>query len=104
MAGTLVSTLAFPFWCEPLVLYGRGLHMPAGEYFKAYGMRLAVTGAAGALTWLLCGMMGSGPAGFLGKGLCCAAAPNLVYFAVYRRTEEFRCLKEMTGRRMQRAR
>lgn len=24
MAGTLVSTLAFPFWCEPLVLYRRG--------------------------------------------------------------------------------
>lgn len=104
MAGTLVSTLAFPFWCEPLILYGRGLHMPAGEYFKAYGMRLAVTGAAGALTWLLCGMTGSGPAGFLGKGLFCAAVPNLVYLAVYRRTEEFRCLKEMAESRMKRAR
>lgn len=104
MAGTLVSTLAFPFWCEPLVLYRRGLRVPAGEYFRGYLIRLAVTGAAGTLTYLLCGMTGSGWTGFLGKGLLCAAAPNAVYLAAYRKTEEFRFLKGTAGRLMKRAR
>lgn len=104
MAGTLVSTLAFPFWCEPLVLYRRGLRVPAGEYFRGYLIRLAVTGAAGTLTYLLCGMTGSGWTGFLGKGLLRAAAPNAVYLAAYRKTEEFRFLKGTAGRLMKRAR
>ena len=59
---------------------------------------------AGTLTYLLCGMTGSGWTGFLGKGLLCAAAPNAVYLATYRKTEEFRFLKGTAGRLMKRAR
>lgn len=59
---------------------------------------------AGTLTYLLCGMTGSGWTGFLGKGLLCAAAPNAVYLAAYRKTEEFRFLKGTAGRLMKRAR
>jgi O-antigen/teichoic acid export membrane protein len=104
MAGTLLSTLAFPFWCEPLVLYRRGLHMPVGEYFKEYCVRLAVTAAAGALTWLLCGLTGSGTAGFLKKGFICAAAPNLAFWAAYGRTKEFLFLKGAAEQRIRRER
>ena len=100
MAGTLISTLAFPFWWEPLVLYSRGLHMPTGEYFKVYCVRLAVTVSAGVLTRLLCGLTGSGLAGFLGKGFICAAAPNLVFWAAYWRTEEFQFLKGVAEQRI----
>lgn len=59
---------------------------------------------AGTLTYLLCGMTGSGWTGFLGKGLLRAAAPNAVYLAAYRKTEEFRFLKGTAGRLMKRAR
>ena len=104
MAGTLISTLAFPFWREPLVLYSRGLHMPAGEYFKGYCVRLVVTVAAGALTWLLCGLTGSGLAGFLKKGFICAAVPNLAFLAAYWRMEEFLFLKGVAGQRIRRKR
>lgn len=100
MAGTLISTLAFPFWCEPLVLYSRGLHMSAGEYFKGYFVHLVVTGAAGTLTWLLCGLAGSGFAGFLERGFICAVAPNLVFWAVYWRMEEFLFLKDTVRQRV----
>ena len=100
MPGTLISTLAFPFWWEPLVLYSRGLHMPTGEYFKVYCVRLAVTVTAGVLTRLLCGLTGSGLAGFLGKGFICAAAPNLVFWAAYWRTEEFQFLKGVAEQRI----
>ncbi len=104
MAGTLISTLAFPFWCEPLVLYYRGLHMSVGKYFKGYCVRLVVTVAAGVLTWLLCGLTGNGLAGFLKKGLICAAVPNLAFLAAYWRLEEFLFLKDVAGQRIRRKR
>ncbi len=104
MAGTLISTLAFPFWCEPLVLYYRGLHMSVGEYFKGYCIRLVVTVAAGVLTWLLCGLTGNGLAGFLKKGLICAAVPNLAFLAAYWRMDEFLFLKDVAGQRIRRKR
>ena len=102
MAGTLLSTLAFPFWCEPLVLYSRGLHMPVREYFKEYCGYLAVTVAAGVLTRLLCGLTGSGLIGFLKKGFICAAAPNLAFLAVYWRTKDFLFLKGVAEQRIRR--
>ena len=88
MAGTLVSTLAFPFWCEPLVLYRRGLRLPAGKYFAGYLVHFAVTSAAGGMTWLLCRALGGGLGPFLLKGLLCAAVPNAAYLLVYRQREE----------------
>ena len=94
LAGTLASTLALPFWWEPLVLYRRGLHMPVWKYFVGYSVQMAVTAAAGGATWLLCSMMGDGMGGFLLKALLCLAVPNGVYLAVYSRTEELAFLKE----------
>ena len=93
MAGTLISTLAFPFWCEPLVLCRRGLRMSVKHYFTGYFAHLAVTAAAGALTWLLCRALGGGLGWFLLKCLLCAAVPNAVYLAVYRRREELSFFK-----------
>ena len=65
---------------------------------------LAVTAAAGALTWLLCGLTGSGTAGFLKKGFICAAAPNLAFWAAYGRTKEFLFLKGAAEQRIRRER
>ncbi len=89
MAGTLISTLAFPFWCEPMVLCRRGLRISAKSYFRDYLLHLIVTVAAGVITWLLCCAIGGGVVGFALKCLTCGAVPNLVYLAVYRRTEDF---------------
>ena len=89
MSGTLISTLAFPFWCEPMVLFHRGLHLSAKSYFRDYLLHLSVTGAAGVITWLLCCAAGEGYVGFMLRCLTCAAIPNLVYLAVYQQTEDF---------------
>lgn len=93
LAGTLISTLAFPFWCEPLVLCRRGLRISPGAYFAGYGAHLAVTAAAGGLTWLLCRPAGGGFGWFLWRCLLCTLAPNAVYLIVYRRTEELTFFK-----------
>ena len=88
IAGTLISTLAFPFWWEPLVLYRRGLHSPADKYFADYLAHLGVTVAAGWATWLLCRGIGGGIGCFLLKCLLCAALPNAIYIVAYRQKEE----------------
>ena len=89
MSGTLISTLAFPFWCEPMVLFHRGLHLSAKSYFRDYLLHLSVTGVAGVITWLLCCAADEGYVGFMLRCLTCAAIPNLVYLAVYQQTEDF---------------
>ncbi len=97
LAGTLLSTLAFPFWCEPMVLYRRGLHISAKKYFTGYLIHLALTVWAGMATWLLCGMA----EGFLWKSLLCAVVPNACYQIAYRQTEEFAFLKKTAKRVLQ---
>lgn len=89
MAGTLISTLAFPFWCEPMVLCRRGLHISPKSYFRDYLLYLIVTVIAGVITWLLCCPIGEGYVGFMLRCLTCAAIPNSVYWAVHHRTEDF---------------
>lgn len=93
LAGTLISTAALPFWIEPLGLYRYGLKLPAGEYFVCYFLHLLVTAAAGVLTGLLCQMAGGTAAGFFLKAVFCAVVPNVVYLAVYHRSDEFRFLR-----------
>lgn len=94
LAGTLISTMAFPFWIEPLGLYRYGLKQGAGEYFLGYLSHVLVTAAAGALTGFLCGLTGEGFAGFALKTAFCLTIPNIIYTAVYCRKEEFHFLKE----------
>lgn len=104
IAGTLISTLALPFWIEPLGLYRYGLRQRAGEYFGHYLIHLLVTMAAGGLTGLLCTLTGEGLAGFVLKAALCAVIPNLVYAAAYCRREEFGFLGELARRLYRRVR
>lgn len=98
VAGTLISTLAIPFWFEPWILYRRGLHMRVREYFIRYLRYLSVTVIVGTATWLLCRMTNGDIGGFLLKALICGTVPNIGYLLVYRRTEELRLLKHVMGR------
>ena len=90
MTGTLISTLALPFWFEPWILYRRGLNMVLRKYFIRYMKYLAVTVAVGTITWLLCRMTRGDIGGFLLKAVICGVVPNIGYLIAYRRTEEFR--------------
>ena len=98
LAGTLISTMALPFWVEPLGLYRHGLKQPIGEYFLRYLGHLLLTAAAGGLTGLACSAAGEGLFGFMLRLLFCILIPNAVYLAVYCRTSEFCFMKEMAKR------
>lgn len=98
LAGTLISTMALPFWVEPLGLYRHGLKQPIGEYFLRYLGHLLLTAAAGGLTGLACSAAGEGLFGFVLRLLFCILIPNAVYLAVYCRSSEFCFMKEMAKR------
>ena len=98
LAGTLISTMALPFWVEPLGLYRHGLKQPIGEYFLRYLRHLLLTAAAGGLTGLACSAAGEGLFGFMLRLLFCILIPNAVYLAVYCRSSEFCFMKEMAKR------
>ena len=94
MAGTLLSTLLFPFWCEPFVLCHWGLHISVGKYFMFYLVHISFTAVIGVMTWLLCRTIGEGVVCFLLKGLICTIVPNAVYMFVYQQRDELLFFKE----------
>ncbi|MCI8690928.1 MAG: hypothetical protein HFF87_11580 [Oscillibacter sp.] len=93
LLGTLISTSALPFWIEPLVLFRRGLNLPVRTYFFRYGVYLSVTVLVGLITGGLCQMTSESVLGFLIKTLLCTVVPNVLYIAVYCRTDEFHFLR-----------
>lgn len=93
LAGTLINTIAIPFWVEPLVLCRRGLKLSVKGYFKRYFAHLLVTAAAGALTELLCHAADGHSFSFLLRIIFCMIVPHIIYWAVYHRTSEFYFLK-----------
>lgn len=95
IAGTVLSMAAVSFWVDPLVLCRCGLGLRLREYFSRYARFLLVTLAAGALTGLLCRTAGDTIPGFLLRLLLCGVVPNLVFWAVYRRTAEFLYFKDI---------
>ena len=96
--GTFVSMISTDFWIEPRIVFRHGLKRSPGRYFTRYAFHTAVTFAAGFVTVFLCGLLPSGLLAFLGKMMICAIVPNLIYFLVYFRTEEFGYFKELLTR------
>lgn len=99
MAGTLISTIALPFWYEPRILYRKGLHISVRKYFKGYIMHLSVTVIVGAMTWFLCRAIGGGAACFLLKCVICVLIPNVIYLIVYWKTDELSFFKDAAIKR-----
>ena len=92
--GTYVSTMTTSFWIEPLVLYRKRLEAPVGSYFIRYGIYSGVFLVTGFVTDAICRcMMGAAWKVFLLRLPVCLVVPNLIFFAVYGRTEEFRFLR-----------
>ena len=102
LLGTLISTLAMPFWVEPVVVYHWGLKQSPAGYFARYALYFAVTAVAAAVTGALCALTPDGLGGFVLKMAICAAVPHGVYLLAYWRTENFRYLwgvaLRLTGR------
>ena len=101
--GTFVSSITTCCWIEPYILFKYGFHSTSRPYFLKYGFHTLVTAALGCATWALCALLpSSGFMPFIGKLFICGIVPNLGYYLVYGRTEEFRYAADLAQSRLKR--
>lgn len=90
--GTAISMVLVPFWIQPVILYRRGLNRNPVDYFIRFGKYTAATAFAGWITGWLCRLLPGGVAAFILRVCVCAVAPNIIFFLIHRRTDEFQYL------------
>lgn len=89
--GTVISTLTVCIWVEPYVLFKHVFRSSPKKYFCRLLLYTAVTAAVCALTYFVCGLI-SIPSplwNFIARVLVCAILPNIIFLALFGRTEEF---------------
>lgn len=101
--GTFVSSITTCCWIEPYILFKHGFHSSSKPYFLKYAFHTIVTAALGLATWALCSLLPfNGLIPFAGKLLVCAIIPNLGYYLIYGRTEEFHYAMNLARSRLNR--
>lgn len=101
--GTFVSTVTTCMWVEPYMLFKHGFRYPVHGYFIRYGVNTLLTIEIGSITWYLCSLPpDTGLGTFLIKLIICAIVPNVLFWISYRRTVEYRALKDLVLKRLKR--
>lgn len=96
IAGTIISWLLTTWWYDPCLIYRQAFAMPPRGYFLGYAKAAFLTAALGALCIALSKLIPFGGAGgLLVDMVLCMSIPNLGYYLVYRRSEEFLYLKKL---------
>lgn len=101
--GTFVSSVTTCFWIEPYILYKHGFRASVKAYFIRYGIHTLITVVIGFITLKICTLLPSaGLLPFIEKLLVCLIIPNLGYWIIYGRTEEFHYLLDLITARLKR--
>lgn len=88
--GTFASTMLTCFWIEPYILFRYAFSRSLIWYLLQYGVSALLTAAAGCFTWYLCTWIpGTGLVLFLEKVAVCAVIPNVIFYVIFRNTNEF---------------
>ncbi|MDL2324932.1 hypothetical protein LJC61_07275 [Ruminococcaceae bacterium OttesenSCG-928-A16] len=91
--GTFVSFVCTVFWWEPHILFKHGFARPAAPYFKKLGLYTLATVGLYLVTEFYAGLVpGAGYANFVGQVLVCLVVPNLLFVALFWRTQQMRNL------------
>ena len=91
--GTTISMLATLVWMEPVVLFNNGFKTSVAPYFKQYIKYFLVTTIATAATYFITTNVGTiSLGGLIIKLLICLVVPNVIFFAFFGRTDEFRSI------------
>lgn len=92
--GTVISTIATVFWTQPVIVYKNIFRESVGTYFKNYIFFSILTCATCFFTSKICNsLVFEDP--FLGlvfKGCICLILPNIIYFLLFFKTQEFHYL------------
>lgn len=94
--ATIVSLIAVCFVVEPYFLYKIGFAAPLWTYYTGYARYTVITLAAGYLTGAVIAQIdGVGLAALAASFAVCLVVPNLVFWLLFHRTQEFRYFKEV---------
>ena len=98
LLGTILSRLAIYFWFDPYIIHKRVFAQSAWRYFLRYGIYLSATAVVGAGTYFLCAALPVSKSGiaFILSMLICGIVPNLMFVFLFRKTNEYRTLKNYT--------
>ncbi len=90
-AGTFCSTVLTSVWVEPYIIYKHRLEKPVSAFFIKYGLYLLVMAAVWGITELCCRYWQGTPFFTLVyRGIICLTVPNILLWAVYRKTENWK--------------
>ena len=90
--GTTISTICFPLWNQPRLVYKKLFKRPLYEYFKSYTIYALVTLIGAFITTFTCNLLVSGK-GFISlvfKGIICLIIPNIVICLVFYKNSELK--------------
>ena len=92
--GTIISTLAVPFWTAPYLVYKKVFKRSPWIYFIEYILYTIVGLITCVITVLLCDFIPNEGLilGLLGKVIISAIVPNLIYVLIFHRKKEFKYL------------
>jgi hypothetical protein len=91
--GTLISAIAVPFWTTPYFVYKKVFNEPLRKYFYSYSYYLIVGLGAFYITRIISNFIVPDDLFHLVLiGIICFIVPNVIYVAIFYKTEEFKYL------------
>lgn len=98
--GTTISTICFPLWNQPRLVYKKLFKRSLNEYFKSYSIYALVTLIGAFITTFICNLLVSGN-GFISlvfKGIICLIIHNIVIYLVFYKKDEFKYIMMLIKR------
>lgn len=94
--GTLISTLAVPFWVAPYLVYKKVFKRSVKLYFTKYIVFTLIALGTCSITSLLSNFLWSkGILNLLMNAALSLVIPNIIYIAIFHKTEEFRYIEKV---------
>ncbi len=92
--GTIVSTVTFVFWMEPLILFKHGFKRSPAMYFVKYLIYFVATAIACVLSSLAADALfsGGGVGNFIGRFFTVMIIPNVVFLLIFFKDKHFKAL------------
>lgn len=91
--GTILSTLFVPFWIAPKLVYRKVFNRSSIDYFKEYLIYTIIALIVCTITMFISSFIsGSGILYVSGKIIIAGIIPNIIYVAIFHKTNEFKYL------------
>ena len=90
--GTTISTILLPFWIQSKLVYNKVFNESVIEYLKKYIFYVILTISVGFIINTICNdfITGVGFVNLIKKGIICTTIPNMIYIAIFYKTDEFK--------------